>query len=304
MMDLERLRALHAVARLGTVSAAADALHVTSSAVSQQLAKLERETGQTLLERNGRGVRLTDAAELLAGHADRILALVEEASADLEAHRGTVVGDLSVAAFPTAMRGLGPSALCWLRENHPQLHVKMRECDPEQSVPLVVRGDLDLAVVQDWSNRPMQLPGGLARGTICEDIADVMLPAAHPLADREFVELKELCGESWISSTPDSICYGWLAHTLRSAGLEPTIEHMAYEYRTQMAFVAAGLCTGILPRLGCTNVPDTVRVVGLRPLLTRRIYAVWRTGAARRPAIRAALAALRHAIPDNAIGLA
>src|SRR5262245_38517688 len=119
MLDLERLRALHAVSKFGTVSAAADALHVTSSAVSQQLAKLERETGQTLLERNGRGVRLTDAAELLAGHADRILCLVEQASADLEAHKGAVIGELSMASFPTAMRGLGPSALCRLREEHP-----------------------------------------------------------------------------------------------------------------------------------------------------------------------------------------
>lgn len=304
MLDLERLRALHAVSRFGTVSAAADALHVTSSAVSQQLAKLERETGQTLLERNGRGIRLTDAAELLAGHADKILCLVEEASADLEAHRGVVVGELTVASFPTAMRGLGPSALSWLREHHPELRVTMRESDPAESVPLVQRGDLDLAIVQDWSNQPIQIPTGLARGTICEDIADVMLPAAHPLAHREWVELRELCTESWISSTPDSVCFGWLSHTLRTAGLEPRIDHMAYEYRTQMAFVAAGLCAGILPRLGCTGVPDTVKVVGLRPLLTRRIYAVWRAGAARRPAIRATLAALRQAVPEAAPGIA
>src|ERR671935_54956 len=94
-----------------TVSGAADALHVTTSAVSQQVAKLERETGQKLLERNGRGVRLTDAAELLVRHAERILALVEEAQSDLEAHRGTAVGELSVAAFPTAIRGLMAAAL-------------------------------------------------------------------------------------------------------------------------------------------------------------------------------------------------
>src|SRR6266545_3701236 len=125
MLDLERLRALHAVSRYGTVSAAADVLHVTTSAVSQQVAKLERETGQKLLERNGRGVRLTDAAEILVGHAERILSLVEVAKADLEAHRGAAVGELSVAAFPTAIRGLVASALTNIRDDHPQLRVRV-----------------------------------------------------------------------------------------------------------------------------------------------------------------------------------
>lgn len=105
MLDLNRLKALHAVAVYGSVGAAAEALMVTPSAISQQLAKLERETGSVLIERNGRGVRLTDAAGLLADHAERILALVETAEADFEALRGEVVGRLSMAAFPTAARG-------------------------------------------------------------------------------------------------------------------------------------------------------------------------------------------------------
>src|SRR3954466_12276286 len=116
MLDLERLRALSAGAAYGSVGAPAEVLHVTTSAVSQQVAKLERETGQKLLERNGRGVRLTDAAEILVGHADRILSLVEVAKADLEAHRGAAVGELSVAAFPTAVRGLIAGALGRLRD--------------------------------------------------------------------------------------------------------------------------------------------------------------------------------------------
>src|SRR3981189_546625 len=130
MLDLDRLRALSAVATYGSVSAAADVLHVTTSAVSQQVAKLERETGQKLLERNGRGVRLTDAAALLATHAERILAMVEEAEAAREAQRGEVVGELPVAAFPPAARGLLPPALRALARDHPRLRVCMREQDP------------------------------------------------------------------------------------------------------------------------------------------------------------------------------
>jgi DNA-binding transcriptional LysR family regulator len=302
MLDLERLRALHAVATHGTVSAAAEALHVTTSAVSQQVAKLERETGQKLFERNGRGVRLTDAAELLVGHAGRILSLVEEAQADLEAHRGVVVGELTVASFPTAVRGLAPGALALLRREHPQLRILLSESDPTESIPRALRGDLDMAIVQDWDNDPLALPEGLTRGMICVDIADAALPADHPLAYRKDIALKDLAGDRWISSTPGSICHEWLTHTLRSAGLEPVIDHSVYEYATQLSLVAAGLGDAILPRLGRCDVPESVRIVPLRPALTRRVYAVWRTEAARRPAIRATLEALRAAVSPQPPG--
>lgn len=295
MLDLDRLRALHAVARHGSVSAAADVLHVTTSAVSQQLAKLERETGQKLLERNGRGVRLTDAAELLVSHAERILSLVEQAQADLEAHRGAVVGDLSCGAFPTAIRGLMPAALRALGREHPGLDLQLREYDPSQSVPLVLRGDLDLAVVQDWNNELLPIPEGLVKSTICEDVADVALPAGHPLAGRAVIDLKELAGDRWISSTPGTICCDWLIHTLRATGCEPQMNHMAYEFATQLALVAGGLGNAVLPRLGRCDVPEGVVVVPLQPTLSRRIYAVWRAEASRRPAIRAAMEAFRAA---------
>jgi DNA-binding transcriptional LysR family regulator len=297
MLDLERLRALHAVARYGTVSAAADVLHVTTSAVSQQVAKLERETGQKLLERNGRGVRLTDAAELLVGHAERILSLVEVAQSDLEAHRGAAVGELSMAAFPTAIRGLVPAALGRLRDAHPQLRVRVREDDPSASVPMVARGELDVAIVQDWNNVPLAIPEGLAKGVLFDDVADLALSADHPLAGQEIVYLKELAGDPWISSTPGTICCDWLTHTLRATDCEPRIDHMAYEYGSQLALVAAGFGAAILPRLGRCDVPAGVRVLPLRPLLTRRIYAIWRAEAARRPAIRASVDALRSVAP-------
>ena len=297
MLDLERLRALHAVARYGTVSAAADVLHVTTSAVSQQVAKLERETGQKLLERSGRGVRLTDAAELLVGHAERILALVEAAQSDLEAHRGAAVGELSMAAFPTAIRGLVAAALGRLHNDHPQLRVRVLEADPSDSIPLVARGELDVAIVQDWNNEPLAIPEGLAKGVLCDDVADLALPADHPLANQEIVQLKELAGDPWITSSPSSICYHWLTRTLRATDSEPRIDHMAYEYGSQLAMVAAGFGAAILPRLGRLEVPAGVRVLPVRPLLSRRIYAIWRAEAARRPAIRATVDALRSVVP-------
>src|SRR5919205_3388504 len=138
MLNLERLRTLPAAARHGSVSAAADGLHVTTSAVSQQLGKLEREAGQRLLARNGRGVRLTDAGRLLSEHAARILSQVELAQADLEAQRGQVVGELRLSAFPTAARGLFPTALAALRTEHPALRVRSCELEPEAGIAAVV----------------------------------------------------------------------------------------------------------------------------------------------------------------------
>ncbi|MEU7229058.1 LysR family transcriptional regulator [Streptomyces chrestomyceticus] len=295
MLNLDRLRTLSAVARHGSVSAAADGLHVTTSAVSQQLAKLERETGQQLLAKNGRGVRLTDAGRLLADHAVRILSQVELAQAELEAHRGQAVGELRLGAFPTAARGLFPAALAGLRAEHPQLRPLLREMEPEAAVRCVMRGDIDLGVVLDWHNRPLSLPEGLAKVPILNDPADVAMPADHPLAHRDSVELAELADDEWVSWPQGEFCHEWLMFTLRSQGIEPRIAHMVEEHHTQLALIGAGLGVAVAPRLGRGPVPAGVRVVPVRHTMRRHVYAIWRADADRRPSIRAAVAALRAA---------
>ncbi|MET9295079.1 LysR family transcriptional regulator [Streptomyces sp. NPDC003077] len=293
MMNLERLRILSAVARHGSVTAAAVGLHVTSSAVSQQLAKLERETGQQLLTKNGRGVRLTDAGQLLAEHADRILSHVELARSDLEAHRGQAIGELRLCGFPTAARGLFPTALATLRREHPKLRVRTLEKEPEEGVLSVVRGGADLAVVLDWYNQPLSLPEGLAKAPLLDDPADLAMPADHPLADRRTVELEDFADDEWISWPQGELCHEWLTFTLRGKGIEPRIAHLAGEHHTQLALIAAGLGVAVAPRLGRGPVPEGVRVVPVRHTMRRHIYAVWRADADRRPSIRAVVEALR-----------
>ncbi|KOG87108.1 LysR family transcriptional regulator [Streptomyces varsoviensis] len=295
MLNLDRLRTLHAVARHGSVSGAADGLHVTTSAVSQQLAKLERETGQQLLAKNGRGVRLTDAGRLLVDHASRILSQVELAQADLEAQRGEAVGDLLLGAFPTAARGLFPAALAELRREHPKLRSKLEEMEPDAAVPRVVRGDIDIAIVLDWYNKPLPLPEGLAKAPILDDPADVAMPADHPLADRDQVDLEDFAHDEWVSWPKGEFCHDWLMLTLRGKGIEPRIAHMAEEHHTQLALIDAGLGVAVAPRLGRGPVPAGVRVVPVRHTMRRHIYAIWRADADRRPSIRAAVAALRAA---------
>ncbi|MFG3201451.1 LysR family transcriptional regulator [Streptomyces sp. NPDC048192] len=295
MLNLERLRTLDALARHGSVSGAADALHVTTSAVSQQLGKLEREVGQQLLVKNGRGVRLTDAGRLLSEHAARILSQVELAESDLEAHRGQVVGELRLSAFPTAARGLFPDALGALRSWHPGLRVRSSELEPEQGIAGVVRGDLDLAVVLDWYNKPMPVPDGLVKAPLLDDPADVAMPAGHRLAGRDEVDLTEFAEDEWITWGQGEFCHEWLMFTLRSKGVEPIVGHRAGETHTQLGLVAAGLGVCIAPLLGRHPVPDGVVLVPLKQRVRRHVYVVWRADADRRPSIRAAVDALRAA---------
>ena len=295
MLNLERLRTLDALARHGSVSGAAEGLHVTTSAVSQQMSKLEREVGQQLLAKNGRGVRLTDAGRLLAEHAGRILSQVELAQADLEAQRGQVVGELRISAFPTAARGLFPAALAALRARHPALRVRSTEQEPERGIAGVVRGDLDLAVVLDWYNKPMPLPDGLVKAPILDDPADVAMPADHPLAGRDEVDLGEFADDEWITWAEGEFCHEWLMFTLRSRGIEPIIGHRAAETHTQLGLVAAGLGVCVVPLLGRNPMPAGVVTVPLKQRVRRHVYVVWRADADRRPSIRAAVEALRVA---------
>ncbi|MGY5053072.1 LysR family transcriptional regulator [Streptomyces sp. 900105755] len=295
MLNLERLRTLDALARHGSVSGAAEALHVTTSAVSQQLGKLEREVDQQLLAKNGRGIRLTDAGRLLAEHAARILSQVELAQSDLEAHRGQVVGELRLSAFPTAARGLFPAALAALRARHPALRVRSSELEPENGVAGVVRGDLDLAVVLDWYNKPMPVPDGLVKAPLLDDPAEVALPAGHRLAGREEVDLGEFAEDEWITWGEGEFCHEWLMFTLRSRGIEPIVGHRAAETHTQLNLVAAGLGVCIAPLLGRHPVPEGVVMVPLKQRVRRHVYVVWRADADRRPSIRAAVQELRGA---------
>lgn len=295
MLNLDRLRALHAVSAHGSIIAAADTLHVTTSAVSQQLAKLEAETGQTLLERHGRGVRLTDAAQALVLRTHRVLSLLEEAEAELESADAGVAGRITIAAFATAARGLAPQAIAVLRRKYPQLALTFHEQEPLASIPNLVRRDVDLIVISDWENAPLALPEGLTKAPLFDDVADIALPPGHRYAGSPCVKLSQVAGEEWIAWPGGSICHDFLLHTLRKNGHEPRVTHTAGEYATQLALVAAGLGACILPRLGRGPVPAGVSVVPTEPALRRHVYAAWRTNTTRKNAIRVAVEELRQA---------
>ncbi|WP_328913623.1 MULTISPECIES: LysR family transcriptional regulator [unclassified Streptomyces] len=293
MLDLGRLRALHAVHTHGSVGAAAAALGYTPSAVSQQIAKLERETGTVLLERQGRGVALTDAAELLVATAQRLMAIVEAAEVALEEQRGRPTGRLSVAAFPTAACGLLPPVLASLAAAYPALDLRLTEVDSHVSVELAARGAVDLAVAHDWDIAPLPAPEGLERAVIGDDRCDVLVPVGHPLAARQSLVRADVARERWICQPSGSVCHEWLVRTLRESGTEPDLAYQVGEYRTQVALVQAGLGIALVPRLGRGPIPEGVSVVALEPAPVRRLYALWRAGASRRPSIAVAVDTLR-----------
>lgn len=298
MIDFNRLRCLHAVATHGSVTRAAAELHLSPSAVSQQLSKLEEELGHRLLEPKGRGIRLTEPALMLAGHATAVLAQLERARADLEATETAVHGSVRLGVFPTAARGIAPSALASLRQAHTRLEVQMQELEPTDSIGMLLRGDLDVVVAQDWFNSPLVLPRDLERRELLDDQADLVVPANHRLAKRRGVELAELVAEKWISWQQGTNCHDWLVLTLRMSGIEPDIVHTAAEHPTQLALVAAGLGVAVIPRLGRGELPRKVRLVQVTPALSRRVYALWRANDSRRPTVKALLDALEAAARD------
>ncbi|MFC5002446.1 LysR family transcriptional regulator [Dactylosporangium cerinum] len=260
-------------------------------AVSQQIARLERETGQHLVEKQGRGVRVTEAGAVLARSAGEVLTLVERVEAGLAGHRGVVAGPLAVAAFATAARGLLPGVLAQLRTAFPDLDVALSEQEPDAAVAALRRGHPDVAVVQDWADDVLAVPDGLSRRHLLDDPFDVALPAAHPLAGRAAVTVADLAGEDWIGWSTGQICHDWLSATLRRHGAQARIRHTASEHSTQLALVAAGLGAAVIPRLGRDPVSVSVSVP-FDPQPTRRVFAVWRDSAAARPAVATAVDAL------------
>jgi DNA-binding transcriptional LysR family regulator len=300
MLDLRRVRLLRELAARGTIAAVADALQFTPSAVSQQLAILEREAGVALLERAGRGVRLTDAALTLVEHADALLERAALAEADLAAAAGTVTGRARVAGFQSVMLKLAIPAVEALARDAPRLRCELVEGEPEQSIPALALGDIDLVLADEWQHQPRHLAPSLQRHELLSDPVNVVLPEHHPVLRRHdgAVPLTELADEPWASGHP---AMGWEEMTQRICrelgGFEPDIRFRANDANVSLALVARGLALALIPDLPLTGGRPGVAI---RPIaegeVTRAIFAVTRAADAARPSTQALLAAIRAAV--------
>jgi DNA-binding transcriptional LysR family regulator len=302
MLDLRRLRLLRELNERRTIAAVADALQFTPSAVSQQLAILEREAGVPLLERAGRGVRLTDPALALVEHADALLERAALAESDLAAAAGTVTGRARIAGFQSVAMRLVMPAIEELAHTAPQLRCELIEAEPEDAMPALALGDLDFMLGDEWQHQPRQLPAGLDRHELLEDPVYVVLPVRHPAArrDPEVVWLADLAGEVWTTGHPGM---GWREMTLRVCrelgGFDPDIRNRTNDANLSLALVARGMSLSLLPDLA---LPPRRPRVALRRIaeapVSRSIFAVTRTTDAARPSTQALLAAVRKAVAD------
>jgi DNA-binding transcriptional LysR family regulator len=272
MLDPRRLRVLREVAARGSFSAAAEALAFTASAVSQQVAALERETGTRLVERGVRPVRLTDAGRALVAHAEAVLARLEAAEQELGEIAALRRGRLRLASFPTAIATLVPRAVARFSERHPDVEVTVVDDHLQGLLRRLARWELDLALIYDHA----ALPGTgleLERTHLLDDPFDLIVPSRHPLAGRSSVALGELAGESWIGGTPDGAYARIVLQSCREAGFEPRVAFGSDDYNAVQAFVAVGLGVAMLPRLALTLVRPGLERVPLAEPPVRRIAA-------------------------------
>jgi DNA-binding transcriptional LysR family regulator len=299
MLDLRRLRLLRELSERGTIAAVADALQFTPSAVSQQLAMLEREAGVSLLERAGRGVRLTDAALVLVDHADALLERAALAEADLAAAAGTVTGRGRIAGFQSVALSLALPAMEALARDAPRLRCELIEAEPEQALPALALGDVDLVLGDEWQHQPWRLSAALQRHELLRDPVHLVLPAGHPAArrHRDAVPLAELAGEAWTTGHRGMAWEEMTQRTCRQhGGFDPDIRHRTNDATVSLALVARGLAVTLLPDL---VLPGRHPGVALRSiaegLVDRAIVAVTRAADAARPSTQALVAAVRDA---------
>jgi DNA-binding transcriptional LysR family regulator len=300
MLDLRRLRLLRELHRRKTIAAVADALRYTPSAVSQQLAMLEREAGVKLLERAGRGVRLTDAALVLVEHAEALLDRAERAEADLAAAAGTVAGRARISSFQSVALHIALPAIARLAREAPRLRCELIEAEPEEGLPRLAAGDLDVVLGDEWPDQATRLPAGVDRHELLEDPMLLVLPSDHPAARRhpEAVPLAELAGERWTASEPGM---GWEQMTRRSCralgGFDPDIRNRTNDAAVAFAAAEQGVAVAMLTELATAGHRGGVairRIEGAHE--NRRIFAAVRSADAARPSVRAVLDAMRGSV--------
>jgi DNA-binding transcriptional LysR family regulator len=302
MLDLRRLRLLRELNARGTIGAVALALDYSPSAVSQQLALLEKEAGVPLLERVGRNVRLTAAAQGLVVHTDALLARMEEAEAELEATAEQITGTVRVAAIQSAGLYLLAPALRTLAREHPALRVEVTDAEPETSLPSLALGTLDMVLADQYPFLPRPPDERLDLEPLLEEQFSIVLPADHPSALAGGpVALRSLKAMPWATGKDDSAFAELTIRACRTfGGYEPDVRHRSNDLLMLLALVAGGQAVTLLPDLvGADREPSVVTRDVAEAHLARTVFGAIRRGSARRPALNALRAALR----DTAAGL-
>ncbi|WP_406477555.1 LysR family transcriptional regulator [Streptomyces sp. NBC_01615] len=248
-VDLRRLTVLRELQRRGTLARTAEALHLTPSAVSQQIAALAREAGVPLTERDGRGVRLTGQARVLLAHADLIAAQLERARADLAAYGAGGRGSVTIGCFSSGILGLLPGAMRALSARLPHVRVDVVEAEPPDLFTALDAGQVDVAVAVDFAAAPPHTDRRYTRTDLFTDVLDLAVPAGHRLAGRERVALRDLATDAWIVGDARSCCGAVTRSVCAAAGFTPDIRHAVNDWGALAALVEADQGVALIPRL-------------------------------------------------------
>jgi len=306
MLDVRRLRLLRELALRGTIAAVADALRYTPSAVSQQLSTLEREAGVPLLERTGRRVTLTPAAQTLVRHTEDVLRRLEEAAADLAGARHGLAGPVRIGTFPTAGRSMIPAALVELARRHPGLEPMVSELDPALVADALRAGEVDVALVHRYDFVPEVPAPGVTTDALCVEPMYLATPAATGVVGTGGAvgaggppdgDLAGQRASAWITATPGTMCHTMTVRACQAAGFRPRVRHRIDEFDTVLALVAAGQGVALVPRLAVVDPPPGVRLTALP--LHRQTRIAYRSGADGHPAVSAFAAALHASVPAD-----
>lgn len=298
MIDVRRLRVLRALAEYGTVTATAAALHLTPSAVSQQLRQLSRDVDAELLRQEGRRVRLTPAGHALLRHADALFAQWEAARADIAVvARGSgreISGTLRVCGVSSALAALAAPAVPLLMRRHPRLDVRLAEVESAEAHRLLAAEEADVGLVLPGPDLPPVTDTRFEQRPLLEDRQDLLVPAGHRLARPEGATLAEVAQEPWVVKQRDNDTHPLLMTACAAAGFTPRIVHEVKEWYAVSALVAEGLGVCLLPRIVPVPARHAVARVPLHGdvVPSRRVVACLRRGTSRHPLVAAGLDAL------------
>jgi len=288
MLDLRRLRLLRELARRGTITAVAEALSYSPSAVSQQLAALEKEAGVRLLEPAGRRVRLTPQGDLLVAHTQVLLEEMERAEAELAQSLNETVGTLRVAAFQTAVLALLPHALSQLARQHPSLRVEVTELEPEVALPALAAGEFDLVLGEEYPGQPLPRPRETERHDLLTDELRLITPAGW--GERS---LTSLASRPFVLEPVGTTAREWATAACRQAGFEPDVRYTSTDLQIHLRLAESGLAAALLPDLSGAGDRQDVLTHRLQGRPRRQIFSTVRRGAARHPKVQAFTTALQ-----------
>src|SRR5438105_605062 len=274
MLSPRRLIVLRELAAHGSFTAPAEALSYTQSAISQQISTLERETGAILIERDRKRARLTEAGELLLGHADAILGRIEHAERDLSAYLQARSGRLRLAAFESAGAALVPIAVEAFHARHPDVELNVVQMEPVEAATRLENRQLDLAIAYDLQPATGALGQELELTYLLDDRYTAVIPRQHRLAGKGVIELSELADDVWINTTERDLCHQIILSACRAAGFEPNVAFEVDEIATSQALIARGSGVTLLPGLALGSRHRDVVVASLGDAApVRSIYA-------------------------------